>query len=262
MPRPARIPRRYDAAVGAGAAIHPLLKTPHDKGLVRRAAYRFNFSDTIRLWGFELKVPAHRMAPHWLWQVRTQSYEQDEASALLCCIDRRLPFVEFGGGFGAVSVLVNRHALDHPEQHVVIEMDPEMVEYLVRNGDQNNACYEVIHAAVSDRPVQMDPRQDFIGQQATAAGTVVVPNITPLEVLARRGWDRVNVFMDIEGMEVELLDAFSEFFRDHVEVLVLETHGHKTDTDRIARLPNQLLALGLEPIWTRNRVWAYRRKVE
>lgn len=259
MPRPARVARRFEATVGEGAGIHPALHTPQDMRLVRRFLYRIHVHDTIRLWGHEFRVPAHRMAPHWLWRVRQQTYERDEASALLTCVDRDLPFLEFGGGFGAISVLVNHH-LSNPTRHVVVEMDEELVGYLESNRDRNGCRYEVVHAAVSDRPVRVSRRVDFIGQQAAHDGDVEVPNVTPEEILERRGWDRVNVFMDIEGMEIALLDAFPAFFRDHVDVLVLETHGHKVATATVAALPTRLHALGLEAVWTRGRVWAYRRR--
>lgn len=258
MPRPGRIARRYEATTGEGAGIHPALATPHDTSLLRRVLYRLHLHDTIRLWGHEFRVPAHRMAPHWLWRVRTQTYERDEASALLACIDRDLPLIEFGGGFGAISVLVNHHLTD-PTRHVVVEMDEELAGYLESNRDRNGCRYEVVHAAVAARPVRLAHRPDFIGQQAVHDGDVEVPNVHPEAILRERGWDRANVFMDIEGMETALLDAFPDFFRDHVDVLVLETHGHKAPTATVAGLPLRLQALGLEPVWTRGRVWAYRR---
>lgn len=256
MPLPVRIARRHDAAVGEGASVHPALATPPDTAFLRRLAYRLGLQDTIRLWGSQLRVPAHRMAPHWLWAVRRQTYERDEASGLLSCLAPELPLLELGGGFGAISVLANRRLRD-PTQHVVVEMDAELVSYLEWNRERNGCHYEVVHAAAAALPVRLDARPDFVGQQARSEGTIEVPNVRPEQIVEARGWDRINLFMDIEGMEVELLEAFPAFFRDHVQVLVLETHGHKAATAAVAALPRKLHDLGLEPVWTRNRVWAY-----
>jgi len=72
-------------------------------------------------------------------------YERPERIALREFLDPSAPVIEFGGNIGVVSCVVNRR-LTNPENHIVVEANPELIPYLERNRKINNCRFQIVNA--------------------------------------------------------------------------------------------------------------------
>ena len=99
-----------------------------------------------------------------------------------------LPVLEFGGGLGVVSCLVNRK-LANPSRHVVVEADPGMISVLERNRNINGLNFTVINKAIAYGCDHTDLNIDaeFIGTSIVGASvgkTIKVGTTSVLSLMA------------------------------------------------------------------------------
>ena len=76
------------------------------------------------------------------------TYEINERWALGAVLDPGLPVIDCGASLGIVACLVNRR-LTHPEHHVAVEANPDLLPVLARHRAMNGAQFQVLHAAVA-----------------------------------------------------------------------------------------------------------------
>ncbi|ATW50689.1 FkbM family methyltransferase [Streptomyces peucetius] len=142
-------------------------------------------------------------------------------------------------------------ALMYPDADIAaVEPVTENVELLRANRDSNGSGWQVLQAAVADRPgtVTLYPSgwwsssstvravaerrsshphrpESRLGRPAVEVKAVTVP-----EVFERAGWDRVDILkMDIEGAEEAVLLAADTSWLDRVGVLAVDIHDKYVD---------------------------------
>lgn len=165
--------------------------------------------------------------------------------------------MEAGAGIGAVSCHANR-LLSDPSKHVAIEMNRRVLPVLSRNRDRNGARFEILWGAVG-------PGTELPAYEAWSPGAPYnpatnpdVPKVRISELLRQRGWDRINLMLDVEGAELDLLDQDPGLFA-HVERLVVEWHPYQREPSESGRFYRRLAEMGLEAHVVYGAVMGLRR---
>ena len=151
-----------------------------------------------------------------------------------CLESLPLRIVDLGANIGMGSLSL---ASQFPEaEFVCVEPDPRNLELLQANLTANGLTADVVAAAVGPVPGRLDLRLDADPtcsaletspmhdlSKATSVEVVTVPDL-----LARRGWDSVDLMkIDIEGTEEPLLAAENAWL-EQVGAIVLEIHPNTT----------------------------------
>lgn len=226
-------------------------------GILTRAGLR----DVVHVWGLEIGVPKPPLTDHERWMVRTGRYERAEAWAAAEVVDPDRPVVELGGGIGVVSCVVNRE-LRSPGDHVVLEMDPDLVPILEDNRDRNDARYAVRGGAIwyGKRSPRLDPERGAVSHQAPASsgGGVEVEARTLADLV--EGFDgEVNLVSDVEGQEMALVREEPEVLRERVATIVAELHPRTYGPSQTCALVDEIRELGFEPVFQLDNVLGFRR---
>lgn len=181
-------------------------------------------------------VTAHGLTisvDHWLIRdyekvsIRDGIYEADEIELLKKHLDPSLPAVELGGSIGVVACLTNR-MLKKRKRHVVVEANPLVIPTLRKNRLLNGCRFEILHAAVA----YDGPSVDFVVGEDSLTGGLKrsgsekhrVPTVTLREIVALWGFGAINLIVDVEGAEVEMIAHELDVIREHVKLLLMETH--------------------------------------
>lgn len=176
-------------------------------------------------------------------------YETTEIEYLNEFLDASLPTVEFGASIGVVACLTNRK-LERPTEHVVVEANPTLVPTLERNRALNNAKFEILNMAVGygAPSIEFHITGNFLNGSTRApswGGRVhVAPTVDLTTILRDRGFDRINLIMDIEGAEVELVAHELDVLRRHVKLLIAEIHPQIMPDGQIEKMLDALAAAG------------------
>ncbi len=158
-------------------------------------------------------------------------YEIEERNALKHFFNPELPVIELGGAIGVIACLTNK-SLIHPEKHVVVEANPEILSLLKDNRDRNNCQFTILHGAVAygTNEVTFNLNEDFWASSAqyssNRTGTVKVQTINLKQIADKFNFDKFTLICDIEGAEVDMVKFDEEVLRDQVETLMLEVHEH------------------------------------
>lgn len=219
-----------------------------DRGVLPGLFYRMGLKTTTNVWGCKFTLRDKGITAKQAWLLRNGRWERPEILLSLRHMDADLPLVEVGGGLGTTCCVLNRH-LKHPDQHVVLEMDGLACRIIAGNRQRNQARFELVPAAVGygALPQRMTRRAgpfDWGNRIAQDARGDVVATTTLEAVATRRGWDKFNLLMDIEGAEQAVFDNEHEFLQRHVAVLVFEVHPWVLGGPRVADLLHRVQGLG------------------
>jgi len=154
-------------------------------------------------------------------------YEKPEIMAVGEHLPRDLPLLELGAGLGVVSCIANKH-LEHPEQHWVIEANPELLDVIEKQRALNAAGFSVLHGALSYE----DPAKIYINRarvtatsaQRTRGELVEVPAVTLSDLVQRYGITECSMMIDIEGAELDLVEREGDILARYVEFFIMEVH--------------------------------------
>lgn len=189
------------------------------------------------------------------------TYEQPERAAIKEFLATDLPVVEFGAGVGVVSCLTNR-LLRHPENHVVVEANPDLIDVIEKNRAQNGCRFAVANRALAYGCEWIDFHQggDFLSNSLmTPAGkTISVKTITLAQALAESGFATINLLLDVEGEEVELVKNEMACLRRRVKVFILEIHPSIVGAEAISTMLATLEQAGFQQINNHPTVRALR----
>ena len=195
------------------------------------------------------------------------TYEDGHDKMISRFLNPKLPVVEFGGCIGVVSCFTNR-LLEDPQQHVVIEAQPFLIETLEKNRNQNGCSFEIINAAVAYGSEFVDfwiNPTSFIGNSIKAGKggkTVKVAATSLKQIIDNYGFDRITLIADIEGAETELVDNELELMQRVVETLIIELHPREVDAGPVAtnNLKANLAEAGFEEIFQSGNDFVYKNK--
>lgn len=179
-------------------------------------------------------------------------YEAEQRTLLKRWLPPEFPVLEFGGGLGVVSCLANR-MLKEPNNHIVVEANPQVVPLLESNRDRNGRSFRVVNRALaygadtvefqvfssfadgrlngvsgSDESVAptLEELNDKPGLKLVKKSSISVP-ATTLEALAdESGFDQFSLICDIEGSEALLVEHEIDVLRRRARFVLMEIHPH------------------------------------
>lgn len=165
--------------------------------------------------------------------------------------------LELGGCIGVVSCTANK-LLSRPENHVVVEANPNLIPALTRNRDQNSCKFAVVQGVVANGPVYFSAASQMECGRVSESGNLV-PSFTTDELEARYGIRFDTLIADIEGAEDRLLTENFHFL-ERLNLLIIEFHPAIIGQDQVSRLRETLAAAGLESAERRLDVEVYARQ--
>ncbi|MDX2301820.1 MAG: FkbM family methyltransferase [Microscillaceae bacterium] len=186
------------------------------------------FQKEYRTQGLRFQIPfemtTRSFRSRFFWDV----YENKERKYLQQYLSREASVLELGACLGVVSCVTNS-LLAHPERHVVLEANPKLIPWIVKNKIQNNCAFAVENTIISQREAV-----DFYLHPMIIAGNT--QRITPekvtikgvgIEYLEQKyGLQFDTLMMDIEGGELEFLEQ-NQAFLQRAQSVFMEIHPGK-----------------------------------
>lgn len=178
-------------------------------------------------------------------QIFWNTYEEKERRAILRHVPSTLPIIEAGGCLGATSCLANR-LLVNPRLHIVLEANPAILPLLAENKARNRCQFSIVHGALSPRKEEnlLVERDAFASR--TGDSGIPVPSFSLQGLLQKLDWPRCVLILDIEGGEKAIVEEEGETMKEHVAMLILETHTGIYGSFEERAILKQLDNLGLK----------------
>ncbi|MEK6927129.1 MAG: FkbM family methyltransferase [Nanoarchaeota archaeon] len=141
-------------------------------------------------------------------------------------LPRGLPIIELGGGLGIVSCYINN--LLKPISHKIVEANPALITQIMKRRDENKCSFEVLNYALSYTApkimfnIDMSPvasSEKRSGSQ-TITKRIEIPTIRLRDLVN----EKVIVFCDIEGNEIDLIDSDIKVLKKKVTYFIVEFH--------------------------------------
>lgn len=183
--------------------------------------------DRIRLDNVEILVPYEVTDVRLRGQFQINAYERRERRYLKEYLRADATVLELGGCLGVVSCVANK-LLRYPERHVVVEANPNLLQYIEANRAHNHCGFKIEHCMVSSQPVNAF----YVGPTILESSNlrqwnerVEVPGktIAQLEEENRLHFD--TLIMDIEGGELPLLRENRNWLKQ-LHTLFMEFHPY------------------------------------
>jgi FkbM family methyltransferase len=162
-----------------------------------------------------------------------KTYEQEEIALAKKYIHGSETILELGACIGVISCVTNKR-LNKPDQHVVVEANPDLIPCLTQNRDVNNCSFRILNAVVSDKE-----KVAFYTYGSALAGSIVekkningdnntfkklqIDSCTPNQIERDTGVKFDTLIMDIEGGEIELIEKFKDWISS-LHLLMIEFH--------------------------------------
>lgn len=177
--------------------------------------------------GVELVIPKSMTDIQLRGQLQVGFYEREERRHLKKYLDPQACVLELGGCLGVVSCITNR-MLQNPENHVVVEANPELIKHLERNKNHTGSAFAIEHCIVSSKPeVTFFLGDSILGSSARRRSpkevTVRGKTVAELERAHHVRFD--TLIMDIEGAELEFLRENRDWLRQ-LHTVITEIHDH------------------------------------
>ena len=179
-------------------------------------------------------------------------YEAPERFAAKHFVRPDLPVLEFGASIGVVSCLLNRR-LRCPQDHAVVEANPEILPVLEENRERNRCRFDIIPGAIG---AEGTTARVYAGNGSLGSSLLLrsetyaeVPVLSLAGILKQKGFKRLSLICDIEGAEGQLIRGELSVLRSHVETLVMEFHPAIIGPDEVATLQRLLQENGFDKLW-------------
>ena len=156
------------------------------------------------------------------------TYEKEEIKLISeICYNNCDFVVEFGGCLGIVSVITNK-LLINPQNHIVIEANPELIPILEKNRQVNNAKFQIEHCLVSNKS-----DGSFYTFDKVIAGsahrlssyneTNKIKHTVPIKKVEYLPKNTSILIIDIEGGELELCTYILPILKN-IRLILVEIH--------------------------------------
>jgi FkbM family methyltransferase len=146
--------------------------------------------------------------------------------------------------------------LRNPQQHVVIEANPELLPLLEENRDRNGCRFTILHRAVAygSDEIAFHVNIDFWASNVNTSTDrfVKVPTISLQEVFEQFGFERCTLICDIEGGEIDLVQHEAEILKQRVATFVVEVHPWCIQADIIDAMLHGLEIIGFTCVYGRD----------
>jgi len=189
-------------------------------------------------------------------------YEKYERSIIQKYLPTNEPVIELGASIGVVSCIVNSR-LTRPEQHVVVEANPALIPTLKKNRELNRCHFTIIEAALgygSDSITFFSNGLSLLGSIYYGGGQKMeVPTKTLQAIAENAGFRRFTLVSDIEGSEIGLIEHEMDFIREHVGLILMETHDDTPYGEEGVKLVvDNLTANGFEIVDSTHNNYCFR----
>lgn len=216
----------------------------------------------IKLDGVEVLVPYEVTDIRLRGQFQINSYEKRERKYLKSYLNPEATVLELGGCIGIVASVANS-LLQHPERHIVVEANPELVPYIERNKAHNGSSFIVENCMISNKTENDFYIGPTIGESSARRKSlkkISVPGRTIADLEQKHQLKFDTLIMDIEGAELELLRE-NKAWLQNLNTVILEIHPHPemlTD-DEVAECRNILEESGLHLRVQDGLIWVLSR---
>ena len=184
-----------------------MLRNP---GLYLAGIYFTLFKKAFKKNGLTIHVPFDLTDIAFRGRFLQDKYEKEESTHLSNYLSPSDRVLELGSCLGYVSCLTNK-VLDDKKQHLVLEANPHLIDWIEKNKQENNCHFEIEHCIISNKKKNEFYIHDLIVGGSTKRATVhsiEVDGTTFSDLEVKHGIDFNTLIMDIEGGELEL-------FREH-----------------------------------------------
>jgi FkbM family methyltransferase len=223
--------------------------------------------NTIEIEGCSFGLDSRAITTESKSKFMFNQYERPEREAVRQFVDPALPVVEFGGSIGVVSCLTNRKLRD-PQQHVVVEANPELVPLLLRNRDRNR-CHFIVLPRLVAYGYEQAPFYASAANFAIGSGTapergfeVRVTSVATIDlrsIVEENRFERCTVICDIEGGEFDLVRHESQILKERVETLILEVHEWAASKERVIELFRDIAGLGFRTVFSEGDTYTFQK---
>ena len=137
----------------------------------------------------------------------TNIYEKEERKYLKKYLDPESKVLELGACLGVVSCLTNR-LLKDPNNHVVLEANPNLIKWIEKNKLLNNSKFNIENSIISNKEKNDFYISDIIvisSKKLITNNKVEINGITIPQLENKYGITFNTLIMDIEGGELDFL---------------------------------------------------------
>lgn len=191
-------------------------------------AYFTLFEKTYKVEGLDLLIPFELTDLKFRGQFPIDFYEKQERRYLKQYLPKNATVLELGACLGVVSCLTNR-LLDHPERHVVVEANPNVIPVIEENKRRNHCGFQIEHCMVSGQPTN----EFYIGKtilmssnRRQSATKISIVGKTVADLEREHGLKFDALVMDIEGGELDFLRENRAWLKN-LNLIFMEVHPHK-----------------------------------
>ncbi len=221
------------------------------------------FEKTYKVEGLDLVIPFNLTNIRFRGQFPINFYEKQERRYLRQYLPKDATVLELGACLGVVSCITNR-MLDHPERHVVVEANPNLVPIVEENKSRNKCSFHIEHCIVSKNPVN----EFFIGKNILTSSNrrqttekISVAGKTVADLEGKHGLKFNVLMMDIEGGELDFLRENREKLKD-LNVIFVEVHPHRDilSPEDVAECKSIVETAGFEKVVDDTNFWVLVRR--
>lgn len=222
------------------------------------------FGNIARWDGFTISLDNPLLPTRFKGTILLGWYEGDEREMIQKNLPDDGPVIELGASIGVVSCITNRRLLS-PDQHVVVEASPELIPTLKKNRDSNGCQFAIVAAAIAYGSDIIA----FYPNSESLAGSIYAGNGQKIEVPAKTlqaiaedaGFCHFNLICDIEGSEIEMINHEIDFIREHVGLILMETHYFTPyGEEGVNALLETLATNGFEIIDSKGKHYCFRNR--
>ncbi|WP_159578823.1 FkbM family methyltransferase [Marinoscillum sp. 108] len=205
-----------------------------------------NFVRVFRAGGCEFNLSENLFPSGYYSRFLFKTYESPEIALMKKYLDPGDSIIELGACIGVVSCISNK-MLDHPENHVVVEANPDLITEIEKNRANNHCHFSLENALISNQAFET-----FYTYNIAISGSLQKKVHNPKLVLSREvqvkgvGFESLQakyglkfnvLLMDIEGAEYTLIEENLEFLKG-LRLLIIEFHPNimeHLDTEKYHR---------------------------
>ena len=204
-------------------------------------------TEIVRLDGCKFILDENLLPENVVDLLLENNYEAPEREALKAFLDPELPVIELGACLGVVSCLTNRR-LQHPEKHIVVEANLDLVPMIEENRALNGCRFKIVNAAVSygAETITFNVNDNILASSLTGdeQQAVVVSTVTLQRLLDEPGFEKATLICDIEGAELQLVEHELEVIRERVAMIIMELHDRIVGDEPTERMLKTLERVG------------------
>lgn len=227
------------------------------------ARWAERFGNKARVDGVTIDLDNRLLLTFFKGTIIADIYEKNERQIIQHHLPADEPVIELGASIGVVSCTVNRR-LAAPDRHVVVEANPELIPTLKKNRDLNGCQFTIIEAAIaygSDAITFFSNGLSLVGSIYGKGQHMEVPTKTLQSIAEDAGFHHFTLICDIEGSEIGLLEHEMDFIREHVGLILMETHDETPYGDEgVTLVLDKLAANGFEMLESIRTNYCFRNK--